>query len=57
MARTWASLKGHVPTAAFDRVTELLAEQLRCATEWRDQINTYFWRKSGIPDAQGRRIY
>ena len=25
--------------------------------EWRDQINTYFFRKSGVPDAHGRRIY
>ena len=23
--------------------------------EWRDQINTYFFRKSGVPDARGRR--
>jgi alpha-glucuronidase len=28
-----------------------------CAEEWRDQVNTYFFRKSGVPDAQGRRIY
>ena len=25
--------------------------------EWRDQVNTYFFRKSGIPDATGRTIY
>jgi alpha-glucuronidase len=30
---------------------------MRSATEWRDQINTYFFRKSGVPDAKGRRIY
>ncbi|MFD1050568.1 alpha-glucuronidase, partial [Kibdelosporangium lantanae] len=57
MAETWARLAGRVPEATFDRVTELLREQLRCATEWRDQVNTYFWRKSGIPDAHGRRIH
>jgi len=39
------------------RVAELLDEQVRCADEWRDQINTYFYRKSGVPDAAGRRIY
>jgi len=27
------------------------------AEEWRDQINTYFFRKSGVPDVKGRRIY
>ncbi|NUR32228.1 MAG: alpha-glucuronidase [Catenulispora sp.] len=39
------------------RVAERLDEQLRCAHEWRDQVNTYFFRKSGIPDARGRTIY
>jgi alpha-glucuronidase len=24
---------------------------------WRDVVNTYFFRKSGIPDEQGREIY
>ena len=39
------------------RVSQLLDEQLRSASEWRDQINTYFLRKSGIPDAHGRTIH
>jgi len=39
------------------RVNERLAEQLRSAIEWRDQVNTYFLRKSGIADAHGRRIH
>lgn len=39
------------------RVSSLLEEQQRCSIEWRDQVNTYFWRKSGIPDAEGRTIY
>ncbi|WNV85896.1 alpha-glucuronidase [Umezawaea sp. Da 62-37] len=57
MAATWAGLEGRVPAPTFDRVTGLLREQLRSATEWRDQVNTYFHRKSGVPDARGRRIY
>ncbi|WP_246037335.1 alpha-glucuronidase [Saccharothrix texasensis] len=57
MAATWAGLEGRVPAEVFDRVTGLLVEQLRCATEWRDQVNTYFWRKSGVPDARGRTIH
>lgn len=40
-----------------ERITERLTEQHRSAVEWRDQINTYFHRKSGVPDARGRRIY
>jgi alpha-glucuronidase len=39
------------------RVSELLDEQVRSAEEWRDQINTYFLRKSGVPDAHGRDIH
>lgn len=39
------------------RVTELLDEQVRSATDWRDQINTYFLRKSGVADAHGRTIF
>lgn len=57
MAQVWQSLAGRVPAPVFDTVTELLAEQLRCAREWRDQVNTYFFRKSGVPDARGRTIY
>lgn len=40
-----------------DRVSRLLAEQHRSATQWRDQVNTYFWRKSGILDEHGRTIH
>ena len=57
MVGTWAGLKDDVPAEVFERVTALLEEQLRCATEWRDQVNTYFWRKSGVPDAHGRTIH
>jgi alpha-glucuronidase len=53
----WASLAGLVDPARHARVAELFEEQLRSAREWRDQINSYFLRKSGVPDAQGRRIY
>ncbi len=55
--RTWASLAGLVEPARHARVTELFEEQLRSAREWRDQINSYFFRKSGVADAHGRRIY
>jgi len=39
------------------RIAERVDEQVRCAREWRDQINSYFFRKSGIPDAHAREIY
>jgi alpha-glucuronidase len=55
----WAKIAGTgvVDPALHERVAELLDEQLRGAVQWRDQINTYFLRKSGVPDAHGRRIY
>ncbi|MEV0634124.1 alpha-glucuronidase [Streptomyces sp. NPDC050619] len=53
----WASLAGLVDPARHARVAERYEEQLRSAREWRDQINSYFLRKSGVPDAHGRRIH
>ncbi|MEV4220690.1 alpha-glucuronidase [Nonomuraea sp. NPDC049725] len=52
----WAEAAGLVDPALHARVRELLDEQVRCAEEWRDQVNAYFFRKSGVPDAHGRRI-
>ncbi|MFC5828123.1 alpha-glucuronidase [Nonomuraea insulae] len=53
----WEKLAGEVDPALHARVKERLDEQIRCAEEWRDQVNTYFLRKSGVPDARGRRVY
>lgn len=55
--RTWEGLRGAVDDAVFERVAERLAEQLRSAREWRDQVCTYFLRASGVADAHGRTIY
>lgn len=57
MQHAWRDLHGHVDETVHARVTERLAEQLRSATEWRDQLRSYFLRKSGIPDATGRPIH
>ncbi|WP_299039298.1 alpha-glucuronidase [uncultured Pseudokineococcus sp.] len=57
MVRTWEGLRGRVEPDLHARVTERLAEQLRSAREWRDQLNTYFFRKSGVADAHGRTIH
>ncbi|SEU25265.1 alpha-glucuronidase [Nonomuraea wenchangensis] len=59
MRARWDKLHGSglVDPAYHARVAELLAEQQRSAEEWRDQVNTYFFRKSGVPDAYGRRIH
>ncbi|MEU5675189.1 alpha-glucuronidase, partial [Micromonospora sp. NPDC047753] len=57
MRRRWQTLTGMIDPSVYERVAERLDEQVRCATEWRDQINTYFYRKSGVPDERGRDIY
>src|SRR5699024_10040895 len=53
----WQELDGLVPEALHERVTKLLREQERSAEEWRDQLRTYFYRASGIPDESRRRIH
>lgn len=53
----WKSIMRYVDSDVFERVRERLEMQLKNAVEWRDIINTYFYRKSGIADEYGRRIY
>ncbi|WP_308492492.1 alpha-glucuronidase [Microbacterium terrisoli] len=58
----WESLADLVGTAAVPaaldaRMRELLCEQRRSAIEWRDQVRSYFFRKSGVPDLAGHTIY
>ncbi len=53
----WESLEGILPRGVYVSVRERLLLQVDNAREWRDVINTYFYRKTGIPDAQGRTIY
>ena len=57
LVELWAGLSGLMEDSLHQQVAERLAEQAEHAKEWRDQINTYFYRKSGINDQQGRRIY
>ncbi|MEU6432178.1 alpha-glucuronidase [Microbispora sp. NPDC046973] len=54
--RRWEEAAGLFDPDLHARVKELFDEQVRCAEEWRDQINAYFFRKSGVPDVRGRRI-
>ncbi len=57
MIRLWNSLEAKVDSGRFERVAKRMKDQLADALEWRDQINTYFYRKSGIRDEAGRTIY
>jgi alpha-glucuronidase len=53
----WEKLKSEVDEESYQNVKERLEEQLRSAREWRDQINTYYYRHSGVEDEKGRTIY
>lgn len=53
----WQSLAGRVDPPRFENVRRRLEEQVANAVQWRDIVNTYFARKSGIADERGRRIY
>jgi len=55
--RKWLSLEGKIDKERFDAVIDKLDIQIRDAKEWRDVVNSYFFRKSGIPDEKGRKIY
>jgi alpha-glucuronidase len=57
MIAAWKSLEGKLGEAVYQSVMGRMKRQLKNAREWRDVINTYFYRKTGIGDAQGRKIY
>ena len=53
----WNSLQGIIDEERYESVLERLNHQFEHSKEWRDIINTYFYRKSGIADEHGRKIY
>lgn len=57
MVARWEGVAHLVAAEVSEEISRRMAEQLRSAREWRDQVNTYFWRKSGVPDARGRTIH
>jgi alpha-glucuronidase len=53
----WKKLKDRMDAGRYERVLARLVEQSLSAAEWRDVINSYFWRKTMIPDEKGRELY
>ena len=51
------SIAGELPEDAYERMHQRFMHQKEHAALWRDVINTYFFRLTGIPDAHGRKIY
>ncbi|MCL2764849.1 MAG: alpha-glucuronidase [Treponema sp.] len=57
MLEDWKSLKDHLENEVYESVLSRFERQNTNARDWRDQINTYFHRKTGIKDVRGRKIY
>ena len=57
MQKEWDSLQKEVDPAIFEEVRNRFRLQLEDAVEWRDVVNTYFYRRTGVPDEQGRKIF
>lgn len=57
MSENWNELDGIIDEDVFNRVKSRFEMQKANAREWRDVVNSYFYRKTGIPDEKGREIY
>jgi alpha-glucuronidase len=53
----WLGLEDQIDPVRWHQVRDRLELQVANAREWRDIVNTYFFRKSGIPDEHDRTIY
>ncbi|MDR0503464.1 MAG: alpha-glucuronidase [Treponema sp.] len=57
MLEEWKNLKEYLEKEVYESALSRFERQLENAREWRDQINTYFFRKTGIADEKSRKIY
>ncbi len=57
MKHKWNELENLVDKNRFNQVAEKFELQMANAKEWCDEINTYFFRKSGIKDEFAREIH
>jgi alpha-glucuronidase len=57
MLETWKALREKLSPGVYDSVLKRFERQLENARDWRDVVNTYFLRKTGVPDKRGRTIY
>lgn len=53
----WDALREHIPDSTWNNVADRLQQQLENARNWRDQVNTFFYRMSGIADEHNREIF
>jgi len=54
---TIKSLKGVIPEDMYARILPRFEHQAAHSKDWRDIVNSYFYRKSGIADEKGREFF
>ena len=57
MIKKWETLNEVICPVVYERVKVRFDRQLENSKNWRDVINTYFYRKTLIKDEKGRHIY
>ncbi|MBP5493764.1 MAG: alpha-glucuronidase [Lachnospiraceae bacterium] len=57
MYESFKSLKGLIADDVYERAASRFEHQTEHAKEWRDVINSYFFRKTGIEDEKGRPLF
>lgn len=55
--KLWLELKEFLEGEVYERGLHRFNHQAEHAKEWCDVINSYFYRKTGIGDKHGRKIY
>lgn len=55
--KDWEALREKIDGKIYEEVLNRLDIQIRDAKEWRDVVNTYFYRRTGIKDIHARKIY
>lgn len=49
-------LRNQLSEEDYQNIHDRLLKQIINARQWRDVVNTYFYRKSGIPDKDNRKV-
>jgi alpha-glucuronidase len=55
--KRWQTLRGRIDDERYDKVLRLFTYQAGHAIVWRDAVNTYFAKLSGIADDKGRVLH
>ncbi|MFQ3547677.1 MAG: alpha-glucuronidase family glycosyl hydrolase [Termitinemataceae bacterium] len=57
LRNAWRALEPYLDYTVFSEVLQRFDKQEENARQWRDVINSFFYRKTGIPDEKNRPIY